>query len=286
VKPKISVVLGTYNRYRFLKLAIESIRKELERLNTPAEIIIVDGGSTDRTLSWLTKQKDIITIVQHNRGTWNGKKIDRRSWGYFMNLGFKCAQGKYVCMLSDDCLVIPNAIVNGYNLFEKKLSENKPVGALAFYWREWPENKTYHVGVTIGNNIFVNHGVYLKKALEEVGYIDEDSYKFYCADGDLCLKMIEAGYKIETSPDSYIEHYPHANHKVRQSNAKTIELDKKAFEAKWGNKNVPMIELLQDEFKFFENTTKTGNSFRKVELCSPRILLEKAKRKFIAKVTS
>src|SRR3989304_502628 len=122
-KPVISVVLGTYNRLSFLKLTIESIRAGLENLSR--EIFVIDGGSTDGTTQWLIKQKDIVTMVQHNRGKWNGKPIERRSWGYFMNLGFRSAQGKYVCMLSDDCLVIPGAIRNGFDLFEKKLAEGE-----------------------------------------------------------------------------------------------------------------------------------------------------------------
>ena len=131
----VSIILGTYNRIRFLKLTIKSIRNELSKCAFPNEIIVVDGGSTDGTLKWLVKQKDIITIVQHNRGEWRGKRIERRSWGYFMNLGFKSAQGKYICMLSDDCLVLPGAIINGYKLFESELAKGKKVGAVAFYWR-------------------------------------------------------------------------------------------------------------------------------------------------------
>ena len=42
-KPLISVVLGSYNRLKFLKLAIESTRKELS--DVPSEIIVIDGGS-------------------------------------------------------------------------------------------------------------------------------------------------------------------------------------------------------------------------------------------------
>ncbi|UCF03833.1 MAG: glycosyltransferase, partial [Deltaproteobacteria bacterium] len=64
-KTEVSVVLGSYNRKRFLKAAIQSIRNN--EILVPYEIIVVDGGSTDGSLSWLSKQKDIITILQHNR---------------------------------------------------------------------------------------------------------------------------------------------------------------------------------------------------------------------------
>ncbi|MCK4650939.1 glycosyltransferase [Candidatus Babeliales bacterium] len=231
--PIISVVLGSYNRLKFLTLTIESITKEL--INFPHEIIIVDGGSNDGTIEWLLKQKNIITIIQHNKGKWKNKKITPRSWGYFMNLGFKCTQGKYVCMLSDDCLVIPGAIKNGYELFEKELKKEKKIGAVAFYFRNWSIKKKYHVSTPLGNKIYVNHGLYLKKALIDVGFIDEKTFAFYCADIDLCFKIWNKGYECISSENSYIEHYPHANLKTRKKNIKKATNDLIAFRNKWQN---------------------------------------------------
>ncbi len=229
----ISVVIGTYNRKKYLKLTINSIRIELKEFRDNYEIIVVDGGSSDGSLRWLMKQKDIITIIQYNRGKWLGKEIERRSWGYFMNLGFKCAQGKYICMLSDDCLVVPMSIRNGYKRFERELSEGRNIGALAFYWRNWPEQKKYLVGITLDNKMFVNHGLFLRKALGDVDYIDEETYSFYHADGDLCLKFWNKGYKVIDSPDSYIEHYSHANIKIRASNLEKQKMDWENYLLKW-----------------------------------------------------
>ncbi|MCX6698302.1 MAG: glycosyltransferase, partial [Methanomicrobiales archaeon] len=185
----LSIVLGTYNRKPFLKLAVESIRKELLKVSFPHEIIVIDGGSTDGTLLWLSQQKDIITIIQHNRGTWQGKEIERRSWGYFMNLGFRAAQGKYICMLSDDCLVIPGAIINGYQTFEKESENGRPVGGVCFYFREWPDYPHFFIALAPNNILLLNHGLFSKNALEDVEYIDEDNFFFYCADFDLSLRI-------------------------------------------------------------------------------------------------
>ena len=275
---KISIVIGTYNRYKFLKLSIESVRKEM--INIQYEIIVIDGGSTDNTLKWLKKQKDIITIIQYNRGTFNRKVIERRSWGYFMNLGFKCAESKYVCMLSDDCLVVPGAIMNGYILFEEKLSRGEKVGAMAFYWRNWPEQEKYNVGLTLGGKMFVNHGLYLKTALEEVNYIDE-SYNFYHADGDLCLKLWNKGYSCIDSPNSYVEHYSHANIKVRKSNEIKQKNDWANYLDKWTNifynpKNEYWGEWIKKEYS---DKLKTFNKFKRVNILK-YIILFKIKKNF------
>lgn len=231
MKPIVSVILGSYNRIQFLPLTIDSIRRELA--DVTHEIIVVDGGSDDGSLSWLVQQKDIITIVQHNRGEWNGVPIKRRSWGYFMNLAFKAAQGKFVCMLSDDCLVVPGAIKNGITYFEDLLHQEKKVGALAFFWRDWSNAENYHVGCTLGERLYVNHGMFLSSALRDVDYIDEETFFFYNGDGDLCLKLWQKGYEVLESPDSYIEHYPHANLDVRKTNYDRFKHDLKNYLNKW-----------------------------------------------------
>jgi len=228
----ISVVLGSYNRKGFLKLTVDSIRRELQAADFPHEIIIVDGGSTDGTIRWLARQKDIVSIIQHNRGKWQGKPIGRRSWGYFMNLGFKCAQAKYVCMLSDDCLVVPGAIRNGVAYFEKRLSDGIKLGAVPFYFiLNYPQTTDYIV-IRFGKHIYLNHGIYLNEALRCVGYADEESYRFYAADADLSFRMISRGYSIEPCSDSRIIHFSHINIGARMSNYSMIE-DSKAFEIKW-----------------------------------------------------
>lgn len=236
---KVSIVLASYNRISFLKKAITSVREEVACETSPwAEIIVIDGGSTDGSLEWLITQKDIITIVQHNRGQWLGKEITRKSWGYFMNLGFKCAKGKYICMLSDDCLVVPGAIKNGVALFESKLTSEEKVGSVAFYWRNWPDNEHYHIARCFGLP-YVNHGLFLRSALEEVDYCDEDNYMFYLADTDLELRMREAGYVCIVSPDSYIEHFAHANEEVRKTNMLGHAYCLDFFLKRWNPENLP-----------------------------------------------
>lgn len=234
--PLLSVVIGSFNRLPMLRICIQALREELSKRKF--ELIVIDGGSNDGTIEWLTSQKDVITILQHNRGEWQGEKIKRKPWSYFMNLGFKAASGKYVCMLSDDSLIIPGAINNGLTLFEKALSENRKLGAVAFYFRDFPIRKEYAVAVNVGN-LYVNHGLYLKKALDEAGYADEN-YHFYFADTDLALKIKSKGYECIASKTSFVEHYFEATPEIRASNNDDKkEQDRQRLINKWKGKAYP-----------------------------------------------
>ncbi|MDB5183176.1 MAG: family 2 glycosyl transferase [Candidatus Saccharibacteria bacterium] len=246
-KPIVSVVIGSYNRLPFLQAVIETVRADLKK--TPHELIIIDGGSTDGSIEWLTSQKDIITILQHNRGEWKGKTIERRSWGYFMNMGFRAASAPYICMLSDDCLVVPGAITKGINHIMKLQKKGNKIGAAAFYWRNWPEQKDYWVGLAWGNRMFVNHGIYAREALEAINYIDADNFTFYHADGDICLRMADAGFMCVDSPNSYIEHYSDANLEVRATNQEKQKLDWNTYEKRWKHLKMPENDWLMKKFK-------------------------------------
>jgi glycosyltransferase involved in cell wall biosynthesis len=237
--PKISMIIGSFNRLPMLKICIDAVRKEL--INQDFEIIVVDGGSTDGAVEWLTQQKDIVSIIQHNRGEWLGKKIERKPWAYFMNLAFKAASGKYICMLSDDSLIVPGAINNGVGLFDLMLEQKIKIGAVAFYFRDYPIRKKYAVAVNIGN-LYVNHGLYLRDAVEEVGFISED-YHFYFADTDLIMKIKSQGYACVPSLGSFVEHYFEATPEIRASNNDTKkDDDRNRLIDNWKGKGYPDVD--------------------------------------------
>ena len=231
VRPVVSVVLGTYNRLPFLQAAIAGIRSS--EIDVPYEIIVVDGGSTDGTIDWLVRQRDIIAIVHHNREMIDDVMSRKRSWGYFINLGFRCAEGRYLCLLSDDAVVHPDTIANGVMQFDRELDAGRKPGAVAFYWRSWPEETQYRICRTLADHLMVNHGLFLREAVAEVGWIEEDLYSFYCADGDLSLKLWHAGYEVAGCESALVEHFESADIAIRQDNLATVQVDWQRYTAKW-----------------------------------------------------
>ena len=92
--PKVSVVVPVYNVEKYLPECLNSIMQQSLK---EIEIIVVDDGSTDDSLSiiedYAKKDSRIVVISKENRG-----------YGHSMNRGFEKAQGEYIGIVeSDDC---------------------------------------------------------------------------------------------------------------------------------------------------------------------------------------
>ncbi len=233
IKSCISVVLGSLNRLPFLQAAITTVRKDLTNISE-SEIIVIDGGSTDGSIEWLTKQKDVLLILQHNHGEWNGKKVAKQNWGYYMNLGFKAARYNYILMISDDCLLIKDSIINALHQINDLEKASIPFGAIAFQWRHWPDWEKYGIAYFY-NKAHLNHGIYSKAALEKVGYADELNYSFYAGDVDLSFKLHNANLPVIPAQNSYLEHFNHANADYKKENYNKQQTEEDMLRKKWSN---------------------------------------------------
>jgi glycosyltransferase involved in cell wall biosynthesis len=98
---KVSVVLPTYNRSRYLRYALDSVLKQsLEDI----ELIVVDDSSTDSTPAIIDsyKQKDQRIRVIRN-------EVNLRI-PQSLNKGFACSTGAYLTWTSDDNMYAPTAL--------------------------------------------------------------------------------------------------------------------------------------------------------------------------------
>lgn len=229
--PKVSVVLGTYNRLKYLKKAIASVRSEVKTLSS--EIIVIDGGSNDGTIQWLCAQQDLITIIHHNRVPATNGTTSLYPWGYFMNIAFRAAHGTYILMLSDDTVMVPGSLSKAMLMYDRLLATSEKIGAIAFYWRDWLFSKEYHITSLFGSTLNVAHGIFLRSALEQVGWINERDYEFYCADYDLSMALTQHGYRIYACPQAFVEHFALANPRIRAANAHSSNKDRDTFFHRW-----------------------------------------------------
>jgi len=91
MKTLVSVIIPTYNRAEFLKIAIESV---LNQTFKEFELLIIDDGSTDNT-------KDIVN-------SFNDEKIryihytENQGPSYARNIGIKNSQSNFIAFLDSD----------------------------------------------------------------------------------------------------------------------------------------------------------------------------------------
>ena len=110
----VSVIVPTYNRSAFLRVAIRSVTNQTHR---DLEIIIIDDGSTDDTETVVRGFNDPrIKYFKHNQNL--GEAVSR-------NHGLKESKGDFIAFLDDDDEWHPEKLEKQLSLFHQ---EDKDIG--------------------------------------------------------------------------------------------------------------------------------------------------------------
>lgn len=91
--PRVSVITPTYNRAKFLGMAIDSV---LGQTYSDLEHIVIDDGSTDDTESIIDRYRGDARL-RFARQTNSGQAVAR-------NVGLRMARGEFICFLDSDNL--------------------------------------------------------------------------------------------------------------------------------------------------------------------------------------
>ncbi|MBB3119608.1 glycosyltransferase family 2 protein [Pseudoduganella violacea] len=106
--PAISVVMPAYNAAAFLQEAIDSI---LAQTFTDFELIVINDGSTDATVSLLAQQSDPRVRVVDNGVN--------RGLIYTRNLGIDLATAPFIAFLDSDDLAFPQRLQRQYDYLQQ-----------------------------------------------------------------------------------------------------------------------------------------------------------------------
>ena len=125
MRPKVSVIIPTYNRDNYLYSAVKSV---LNQTFEDFEIIVVDDASTDNTKQIIDKFDDKrIRYIRHK---------ENKGGSAARNTGIKLSKGKFIAFLDDDDLWMPSKL-------EKQLDHiNKNLEIDAVYTGAWRINKS------------------------------------------------------------------------------------------------------------------------------------------------
>ncbi|NWG32056.1 MAG: glycosyltransferase [Rhodocyclaceae bacterium] len=122
--PSISVVIPAYNAERFV---LDALRSVIDQDWPTIEILLIDDGSTDKTVDLVKKETPQVTILQQaNAGVAAAR-----------NTGLKAAKGEMICFLDADDGWFSGKLEAQVDYLEK----HPEVGIVYHRWQVWDPEK-------------------------------------------------------------------------------------------------------------------------------------------------
>ncbi|MBT3322237.1 MAG: glycosyltransferase [Anaerolineae bacterium] len=172
-QPKISIISPSLNQGSFIEETILSVlSQEYENL----EYIVVDGLSTDKTLSILRKYSDNLTwISEKDNGQTNA-----------INKGIRLATGEIIGYLNSDDILLPNALKSVAQAFRENPSamwitgksliideEGKSIRKLITKYKNLYLKTHSFKSLLVADYISQPATFWKKEIISDVGYLDE-----------------------------------------------------------------------------------------------------------------
>jgi len=204
---RVSVVIPVRNCEKTLKRLLDSI---ITQTLKPAEIVVVDDNSTDRTPSIALKYP-IILLRKRKR---DGPNTCR-------NIGAECSSGDVIVFTDGDCrpsknwiesivskikdadILVGSAMTDNLDSMISRYLDRSLISPLQKYTRETILNgdfKPFMIVTT--NNIAIK-----REVLDKLGGFDEEYLWYGCDDMDFVYRALAQGYKVLCSKEVIIYHY-------------------------------------------------------------------------------
>jgi glycosyltransferase involved in cell wall biosynthesis/GT2 family glycosyltransferase len=211
-KPSISVVINTLNRADLLDDAIRSV----SQLDYPAyELIVVNGPSTDHT----------ETVIARWAGKIKQLRCGDANLSISRNVGIAAAAGEIVAFLDDDA--VPHS---AWLTHLARHYGDRSVGGVGGFTVDntgvqWQVRKTicdrfgnaYYVddlfderslnfpGTPYFSSLLGTNSSFRRTALQAIGGFDH-TFAYLLDETDVCLRLVDAGWKILYEPAAMIFH--------------------------------------------------------------------------------
>lgn len=186
---KFSIITPSFNQGKFIEQTIQSVLSQ----NCPnLEYIVMDGGSTDETISILKKYEGKLK--------WFSEKDKGQSDA--INKGLQMATGDIVAWINSDDYYLPGTLANITELFERNKNiqwltgdyivvdeKGKEIHAFVRGYKKLVSYISSFAALSFANYINQPSTFWRKELLERTGYVNE-SYR-YCMDYDLWLRFMK-----------------------------------------------------------------------------------------------
>jgi glycosyltransferase involved in cell wall biosynthesis len=182
----VSIIIKALNEERNIASAIESALAAVREID--AEVILADGGSTDRTIEIARRYP--IVIVQLNR-------TEDRSCGSGAQLGFQYSRGHYLMLMDGDMRLDPEFLPVAINML-KQDPRLAAIGGTVFEpeivneeYEQRQKRADRHGPVTRLDG----SGLYRRAAIESLGYLT-DRNLHGCEEFDLGARLFCKGWDL------------------------------------------------------------------------------------------
>lgn len=193
-KNNVSIILPTYNRASYLNRSVDSI---INQTHTNWELLIIDDGSTDETLSlvkvYLNRFPNVRYFFHENRGA-----------AYSMNVGMQNAKGDFITFLGSDDEYLEHHLAERVDFLKNNLKVDLLHSPAKIIGNEYVKDKydlTKNIHLdecVLGGTLFGKSEVFKKlNGFKEVDYSPESEF----------VERAEKLYKIvKLNSRSYIYH--------------------------------------------------------------------------------
>ncbi len=204
----VSVIMPNLNGEKLLAKNLPNLLAAKEYPpNRISEIIIVDDGSWDGSVSLLKKNFPQVRLIKHSVN---------RGFSAAVNTGARSARGDLLLLINTDVLPEKDFLVKVLPDFD----DNK-VFAVSLHEKGFGSAKGYfgdgYVQLAMGEENDKTHpsfyvsggsGVFRRSLWVELGGMDEKLLSpFYWEDIDLCYRAAKRGYKLLWEPGGVVEHH-------------------------------------------------------------------------------
>jgi hypothetical protein len=227
-KNKLSVIIVTWNSQRFIENCLDSVLREVNRMNY--EIFIVDNASEDLTVELIQSRFPEITLIKNEK-----------------NVGFAAANnqaihqstGELVLLINPDAVILPGALMKMMAFIEQNpsvgivgpkilnddgsiqytcarklpslLTETWALSGLDKRFRHsrvfgrylmsyWDHQDSRYVELISGACMMVRREIF-----QRCGPLD-DRFFFMYEDVEFCHRVLQQGYKIYYLADAVVRH--------------------------------------------------------------------------------
>lgn len=243
-----SIVILTYNKLKYTKQCIESIRSNTKK--GTYELIVVDNCSNDGTKEWLKNQDDIINVF-------NDKNL---GFPKGCNKGIKISTGESILLLNNDVVVTENWLSN----LTTCLYSSPKVGAVGSVSNSCPYYQaieTDYKSITEMQNFAQKYNtsdnnkweerlkligfcmLIKKEVIQKIGLLDEIFSPGNYEDDDYSIRIRSAGYKLMLCKDTFIHHYGGTSFKENNEYSRLLKDNEVKFKEKWGFTSAKNMEI-------------------------------------------